>query len=49
MKIVYALRYSHNINEHISFGPEFSGYSIKAIHHPGDFNGLALNPGLSVL
>ena len=48
LKTVYALRYSHNFNEHLSFGPEFSGSSIKAIHSPDDFNGLALNFGFFV-
>ncbi len=48
LKAVYALRYSHNFNEHLSFGPEFSGYTIKAIHHPDDYNGLAMNFGFFV-
>lgn len=48
LKTVFALRYSHSFNKHLSFGPEFSGYNIIALHHPSDFNASALNLGFFV-
>ena len=48
LKTVFAVRYTHNLNEHLSFGPEFSGNYIKALNDPSDFNGLAINLGFFV-
>jgi len=48
LKTVFAVRYTHNLNEQLTLGPEFSGYYIKAINDPSDFNGLAMNLGFFV-
>lgn len=37
VKPVYALRYTYNINDHLSLGPEFSGYNIIMLNSDPNF------------
>ena len=37
VKPVYALRYSYNVNDHFSLGPEFSGYNIIMLNLDPNF------------
>ena len=45
IKPVYALRYSYNFKDHLSFGPEVSGYYIKWLSHQGDLTISSINLG----
>jgi hypothetical protein len=48
IKPVYALRYTHDLNKRLSFGPEISGNFIKAFKDPNDLNGAGINLGIFI-
>jgi hypothetical protein len=44
-KFVYALRYNIKINDHITLGPEFSGYHSKLLYLEPDYSYSNFNAG----
>lgn len=45
IKPVYALRYTFNLKNHLSFGPELSGYYIKMLSDQNDLTVSSINLG----
>ena len=45
VKYVYAVRYNFSIKDHITFGPELSGYHAKELHLDPDFSYANFNVG----
>jgi len=48
IKPVFALRYSKNITDNLSLGPEFSGHLLKPMNHENDLKASSINLGAFV-